>query len=234
LPGRHVAPRHKASRSISKSMGRLAGDAASLLPASGLTGAAALVGAAGVAVGLGVVTADPGSDTREASVDLSGVSATNDVSGALADRSSHQSETSRSVSRSVSRPALVKVQRATKQGALPVAKQDVSGAVTETVEATDPRDIAMGLLADYGWSSDQFSCLDELYQHESGWNPTAANPYSGAYGIPQALPGSKMAEYGSDWQSNPETQLKWGLAYIQDRYGSPCGAWSFWTSNNWY
>jgi hypothetical protein len=117
---------------------------------------------------------------------------------------------------------------------MPAARQDVSGAVTETVEATDPRDIAMGMLADYGWSSDQFSCLDSLYARESGWNPSAANPSSGAYGIPQALPGDKMAEYGYDWQTNPETQLEWGLAYIQDRYGSPCGAWNFWLSNNWY
>jgi hypothetical protein len=212
-------------------MGRLAGDAASVLPASGVTSAVALVGAAGVAVGMGVVTADPGADARQASADLTNVSPTADQSGALADRDSTDST---ETSRSVSRPALVRVQRATKQSALPASRQDVSGAVTETVQATDPRDIAMGMLADYGWSSDQFSCLDDLYEHESGWNPTANNSYSGAYGIPQALPGDKMAAYGSDWQTNPETQLEWGLAYIQDRYGSPCGAWSFWTSNNWY
>jgi hypothetical protein len=90
------------------------------------------------------------------------------------------------------------------------------------------------MLADYGWSSDQFSCLDSLYTRESNWNVSATNAYSGAYGIPQALPGDKMASYGADWQTNPATQLEWGLAYIQDRYGSPCGAWSFWESNNWY
>lgn len=143
------------------------------------------------------------------------------------------------VSRAGSRPALVSVQRRTKSSAMPVAKQDVSGAVTEQVpvqpvQPSDPRDIAMGMLASYGWSSDQFSCLDELYIHESGWNPAAANPSSGAYGIPQALPGDKMAAYGADWQTNPATQLAWGLAYIRDSYGSPCGAWGFWESNNWY
>ena len=70
--------------------------------------------------------------------------------------------------------------------------------------------------------------------HESGWNPAAHNPSSGAHGIPQSLPGDKMADYGADWYTNPETQLEWGLHYIQDRYGSPCGAWGFWTCNNWY
>jgi hypothetical protein len=92
----------------------------------------------------------------------------------------------------------------------------------------------MTMLADYGWTSDQFSCLDALYSRESGWSISAENAYSGAYGIPQALPGDKMAAYGSDWQTDAHTQLEWGLAYIQDRYGSPCGAWSFWESNNWY
>ncbi len=81
------------------------------------------------------------------------------------------------------------------------------------------------MLGSYGWSSSEFGCLDELWSRESGWNPTAANP-SGAYGIPQALPGSKMASAGSDWQTNPATQIRWGLGYIKDLYGSPCGAWN--------
>ena len=117
---------------------------------------------------------------------------------------------------------------------MPPAKQDVSGAVTEKVAPTDPRDIAMGMLKNYGWSNDQFSCLNEIYLHESNWDPSAENPSSGAYGLGQALPGDKMAPYGADWQTNPVTQLKWGLAYIKGRYGSPCGAWAFWQSNNFY
>ncbi len=117
---------------------------------------------------------------------------------------------------------------------MPVAKQSMAGGVTETVAPASPQDIAMGMLADYGWSTSEFGCLDEIYLHESGWNPSAENPSSGAYGIPQALPGDKMATYGADWQTNPTTQLEWGLSYIRDSYGSPCGAWSFWQSNSWY
>jgi hypothetical protein len=94
--------------------------------------------------------------------------------------------------------------------------------------------IAEQMLSQFGWSSGQFSCLQPLWQQESGWNAAAENPTSGAYGIPQALPGSKMASAGSDWASNPATQIRWGLTYIQGSYGSPCGAWSHEESDGWY
>lgn len=98
----------------------------------------------------------------------------------------------------------------------------------------DPRGVAR-LLAEqlYGWTGSQFSCLDRLWTRESGWNYRAQNP-SGAYGIPQALPGSKMARSGSDWRTNPVTQIKWGLGYIKSRYGSPCTAWGNSQSHGWY
>lgn len=82
-------------------------------------------------------------------------------------------------------------------------------------------------------SAAQFGCLDSLWERESGWRVTAANA-SGAYGIPQALPGNKMASAGADWRTNPATQIDWGLSYIAGRYGSPCAAWSFWKNHNWY
>ncbi|MER7399808.1 lytic transglycosylase domain-containing protein [Streptomyces sp. NPDC000151] len=82
--------------------------------------------------------------------------------------------------------------------------------------------------------ADQFQCFSNIVDHESGWNYRATNAGSGAYGLVQALPGSKMASAGSDWQTNPATQIKWGLGYMNDRYGSPCGAWSFWQANSWY
>ncbi|MEV5276585.1 transglycosylase SLT domain-containing protein [Streptomyces sp. NPDC052811] len=82
--------------------------------------------------------------------------------------------------------------------------------------------------------SDQFQCFSNIVNHESGWNPSATNASSGAYGLVQALPGSKMASAGADWQSNPATQIKWGLNYMKERYGSPCGAWNFWQQNSWY
>ena len=97
-----------------------------------------------------------------------------------------------------------------------------------------PRQIAQQMLGKYGWSSSQFSCLSPLWEHESGWSVTAENPSSGAYGIPQALPGSQMATAGGDWHTNAATQIKWGLTYIQGRYGSPCGAWAHEQSAGWY
>ena len=96
-----------------------------------------------------------------------------------------------------------------------------------------PQQIAMAMLGSYGWSSSEFGCLNALWSRESGWNPTAANA-SGAYGIPQALPGSKMASAGADWQTNPATQIRWGLGYIKGLYGSPCGAWSHSEATGWY
>lgn len=90
------------------------------------------------------------------------------------------------------------------------------------------------LMLSAGFGIDQFPCLDKLWKKESGWNHKASNSSSGAYGIPQALPGSKMASKGSDWKTNPATQIKWGLGYIEGRYGSPCKAWSHSQSVGWY
>jgi hypothetical protein len=86
----------------------------------------------------------------------------------------------------------------------------------------------------YGWGSDQFSCLSSLWTKESGWSYTAYNANGGATGIPQALPGSKMASVASDWQTNATTQVIWGLRYIQGSYGTPCAAWAHSQASNWY
>lgn len=99
--------------------------------------------------------------------------------------------------------------------------------------AADAQAIANSMIGGYGWGDDQFSCLVSLWNRESGWNVFAGNA-SGAYGIPQALPGSKMASAGPDWQSNPATQISWGLGYISGRYGSPCEAWAHSESTGWY
>lgn len=104
----------------------------------------------------------------------------------------------------------------------------------KTVPPATPREMAATLLPSYGWDGSQFSCLDAIWTRESDWNPYASNASSGAYGIPQSLPGSKMAAFGSDWSTNATTQIKWGLWYIRQSYGSPCGAWAFWESHNWY
>jgi hypothetical protein len=94
----------------------------------------------------------------------------------------------------------------------------------------DIRSMAQSILD----SSSQFQCMSNIVNHESSWNYRATNASSGAYGLFQALPGSKMASAGSDWRTNPQTQIKWGLNYMNSRYGSPCEAWSFWQANNWY
>lgn len=80
----------------------------------------------------------------------------------------------------------------------------------------------------------QFQCFSNIVSHESGWNYHAVNAASGAYGLFQALPGNKMASTGSDWQTNPVTQIKWGLTYMNNAYGSPCQAWTFWQAHHWY
>lgn len=107
------------------------------------------------------------------------------------------------------------------------------GAVGGTSPA-DAQATARSMIGGYGWGDDQFSCLVSLWNKESGWNYQAYNRSSGAYGIPQALPGSKMGSAGADWQTNPATQIAWGLGYISGRYGTPCGAWGHSQSTGWY
>ncbi len=99
-----------------------------------------------------------------------------------------------------------------------------------TSEAAQAQATAKKMIA----NSAQYTCFSNIVDHESDWNPNATNASSGAYGLVQALPGSKMASAGSDWKTNAATQIKWGLDYMKDRYGSPCGAWAFWQANNWY
>ena len=93
---------------------------------------------------------------------------------------------------------------------------------------------AHSLVLSYGWTEDDFLALVNLWNRESGWRVNAGNSSSGAYGIPQALPGSKMSSEGADWATNGETQIRWGLKYIAGKYGSPGNAWAFFCSHNWY
>ncbi|MHC2998935.1 aggregation-promoting factor C-terminal-like domain-containing protein [Microbacterium sp. HJ5] len=94
--------------------------------------------------------------------------------------------------------------------------------------------IAYDMVKARGWGDGEFSCLVALWNKESGWRVNAYNASSGAYGIPQALPGSKMGSAGADWETNPATQISWGLGYIGGRYGTPCGAWGHSQSVGWY
>jgi hypothetical protein len=105
---------------------------------------------------------------------------------------------------------------------------------TEDLSDADPRTLAKALMPQFGMSSGDFGCVDAVWSQESGWNVHADNPTSSAYGIPQALPGSKMSSAGPDWENNPVTQIKWGLGYMKERYGSACGAAAYKQSHGTY
>lgn len=114
------------------------------------------------------------------------------------------------------------------------AKQAQAKIANLRPDATGAQAEALTQIEAHGWGADQFSCLTLLWNRESGWRVNATNTSSGAYGIPQALPGNKMASAGSDWETNPATQIKWGLKYITDRYSTPCGAWAHSEAAGWY
>lgn len=114
------------------------------------------------------------------------------------------------------------------------AAPDVGPIPASCNEYSGNREIGCALLLDFGFEIDQMPCLDRLWTKESGWNHLASNSSTGAYGIPQALPGSKMATVADDWETNPATQIKWGLGYIKDRYGTPCDAWAHSQNVGWY
>ncbi len=126
------------------------------------------------------------------------------------------------------------IRRIRDDAALGVRSTGAAMAPVGTYSGSDPQAIAQGMIGAYGWGDDQFTCLVNLWQRESGWNPYAENTSSGAYGIPQALPGNKMATAGADWRTNATTQITWGLGYIQGRYGNPCAAWNHFLNRNWY
>lgn len=96
--------------------------------------------------------------------------------------------------------------------------------------AADAKTIARQMIPDAA----QYNAFSNIVQRESNWNISATNASSGAYGLVQALPASKMSSAGADWKTNPRTQIKWGLDYMNSRYGSPVGAWKFWQANGWY
>ncbi|WP_333486628.1 aggregation-promoting factor C-terminal-like domain-containing protein [Nonomuraea corallina] len=114
------------------------------------------------------------------------------------------------------------------------AAQAQSSQASATSTSGKNKSIAKKMVNKRGWNTTQFRCLVKLWARESGWNHRAGNRSSGAYGIPQALPAGKMASHGSDWRTNPRTQISWGLSYIKKRYGTPCRAWAHFQSRHWY
>jgi len=194
-----------------------------------------VVGLALCATGLAFATgaADGGSGARpgaaSASLSSGAVGTTRPTTPAATAVSGDLARRTEAVSRSQERTAVDPAKRR-------ALSQASGGQRTATEDLThgDPRTVARALLPQFGFGQDQFGCLDTIYMQESRWNVHADNPYSSAYGIPQALPGSKMASAGRDWQTNPATQIRWGLGYIGARYGTPCAAWSHSQSYGWY
>lgn len=128
-----------------------------------------------------------------------------------------------------------KAKKKAEEAAKPVSERDFTDAEIARIQ-TDPKPYAIELMHEYGWDDSQWGCLEQLWIGESDWEWNATNSSSGAYGIPQSLPADKMASAGSDWKTNPITQIDWGLNYIKLSYGSPCGALNFWNnqSPHWY
>ncbi|MEV0430173.1 lytic transglycosylase domain-containing protein [Micromonospora sp. NPDC050495] len=127
-------------------------------------------------------------------------------------------------SRKKEREAAAKAVTKPYEGPIPSSCEEYSG----------NRKVGCAIMLDQGFDIDQFPCLDKLWTKESGWNHKAYNAGSGAYGIPQAVPGSKMGSVADDWKTNPATQIKWGLGYIKGRYNNPCGAWQHSQNSGWY
>ena len=125
-----------------------------------------------------------------------------------------------------------------KRGGWSIVTGDEAAAIyvanAATPETGTIKEFAFELIQSLSWGRDQYSCLVALWERESNWRWDALNKNSGAYGIPQSLPGRKMAEMGSDWVTNPETQVRWGVNYIKNRYGAPCGAMAHSNKFNWY
>lgn len=196
-------------------------------PRRRLRGAALLSAVAVLATGLtvsaGVFAQDVHTGTATAALSAAGP-AQGLTQADLADR---ENRASRSVEDR--RPAADQTKARTLSSASGVAHTR-----TEDLSTADPRAVARTLMPKYGLSPAEFDCLDHIWTQESGWNVHADNPGSSAYGIPQALPGSKMASAGPNWANDAETQIRWGLGYIKARYGTACSAWSFKQGAGWY
>lgn len=218
VPKHRVPGKHKAGRAPRRA----------LRTGVVLTGLAAAV--TGVSVTGGLAASDPDVLTP-AAADVAtttpspSAEATTGAAGSTADATTLERSSRQVVSRSARRTDKAKATTLAMSGGSAVTR-------SEKLSEGDPRDIARALLPAYGFSSDQFSCLDSLYVSESDWRIDADNPTSSAYGIPQAL--TELHELPADYMTSAESQIRWGLEYIQDTYGTPCSAWSFKQGNGWY
>lgn len=210
-------------------------------PLVGVGVSLALVTSVGAAVGEDVSFASPGGQAAPAA-DVAGAvtSATTQDAARLAD-DRRDGSASRSAAReqerieAASRKAAEKKAAQERKKAAQTRKRKAEQERLKAVQA-NPKPYAIEIMREAGFGDDQWGCLEFLWMGESDFRWDAENPTSGAYGIPQALPASKMASAGPDWKTNPETQMRWGIDYIKQSYGSPCGAANFWNaqSPHWY
>ena len=213
----HRAPgTHKAAR----------GPRQALRTGVALTGLAAAV--TGISVTGGMFSSDPGMTPAAADVAPTTTAAAPAESGESGETAAAEAVAERAQRQATSRSSRRDAAKATAltMSAGPVVTK------SQSLSEGDPRDIAQALLPLYGFSSDQFSCLDSLYVSESDWRVDADNPSSSAYGIPQAL--TQLHDLPADYMTSAESQIRWGLEYIRDTYGSPCSAWSFKSGHGWY
>lgn len=252
-PAEKYTPKHRAAPARTRALGAT-GKAAR----KGIVFTSVAVAATGIGVGGGVVVADgPGVELANASADVaagadSGSGAADQAEQA-ADQGSQQNaaQTGDDAGQADDPAALSAAEQQElladrgvvsrsdrrdrganpKQAALTTAS-DPAVTVVEDLSGSDPRDIAKALLPEYGFGQDQFSCLDSLYMSESGWRVNADNPSSSAYGIPQAM--TSVHDMPADYYTSAESQIRWGLEYIQRAYGTPCSAWGFKSGHGWY
>lgn len=217
---KHRAPgKHKAGRA----------------PRGALRTSVALTGLAAAVTGVSVTGGMASSDPDVLSPAAADVATTSPSASPTASPEATAAATDAAVDeRRASRQVASRSARRTDKAKATALEMAGGSAVTrsEKLSEGDPRDIARALLPAYGFSSDQFSCLDSLYVSESDWRVDADNPTSSAYGIPQAL--TQLHDLPADYMTSAESQIRWGLEYIQDTYGTPCSAWSFKQANNWY
>ncbi|HSF37906.1 MAG TPA: lytic transglycosylase domain-containing protein [Nocardioides sp.] len=216
---KHRAPgKHKAGRA----------------PRRALRTSVALTGLAAAVTGVSVTGGMASSDPDVLSPAAADVATTSPSASPTASPEATAAATDAVDGRRASRQVASRSARRTDKAKATALEMAGGSAVTrsEKLSEGDPRDIARALLPAYGFSSDQFSCLDSLYVSESDWRVDADNPTSSAYGIPQAL--TQLHDLPADYMTSAESQIRWGLEYIQDTYGTPCSAWSFKQANNWY
>jgi hypothetical protein len=235
---RHAAPRRAgaahAARSAGSALGRpvlASGVAVAVLSTGAL--AATLTGGSASAETLtfAVDGLTSSASTEQSKTEMA------DAVRVAADRSATNAQRSVAAARSAQREKVKQaaIAKARKAAAEKAARAAARKRVIANAQ-DDPKAAARMLMPDYGFSASQWPCLDRLWVGESGWNYKAENPSSGAYGIPQSLPGRKMATVAGDWRTNPVTQIKWGLDYIKRSYGTPCNALDQWNSRSphWY